>query len=78
MKVKDLIERLKKLNPDMDVFGYTEDERLVPNNDSFLLFEIMAVGSSKAEMTRLDDGRPYLKFKNDGKEIATLDITTDF
>jgi len=81
MKVNELIEKLSKLDPTLEVIGYTEDEKLLPAKDRFfLLFAIDDVSVTEAERVHTDDGQPYLKFGRSeaSRKIATLGITSDF
>ena len=80
MKVLELLEHLNKLDPELDVLCYSEDERLLSEKRSFILFEILDVSTIKAEQLFLDDGTPYLKFDSGPASVAmaTLDVTSDF
>jgi len=80
MKVRELQERLSKLDPELDVLCYSEDEKLLVEGRGFILLDILAVSTTEAERLRLDDGTPYLKFKKGpaSETIATLEITSDF
>jgi len=80
MKVRELQEALSKLNPELDVVCYSEDETLLVEGRGFILFDVLAASTSKAERLRLKDGTPYLKFSSDAAAaaIATLEITSDF
>ena len=80
MKVRELQEQLSKLNPELDVVCYSEDERLLVEGQGFILFDILAISTAEAERLRLDDGTPYLKFKRgpSSETISTLEITSDF
>lgn len=80
MKIRELQEQLSKLDPDISVICYSEDDNLLSKGHSFILFDISAVNSTVAERLRLKDGTPYLKFeRNPGaKEIATLEVTSIF
>ena len=80
MKVRELQEHLSKLDPELEVLCYSEDERLLVEKRGFILFDILAVSTAKAERLRLKDGTPYLKFEQgpDSVEMATLEVTSDF
>jgi hypothetical protein len=80
MKVRELQEQLSKLNPQLEVFCYSEDEKFLSEGRGFILFDILAVNSAEAERLRLNDGTPYLKFgKNPAASaIATLEVTAKF
>jgi len=80
MKVRELQEHLSKLDPELEVLCYSEDERLLVEKRGFILFDILAVSTAKAERLRLEDGTAYLKFEQgpDSVEMATLEVTSDF
>lgn len=80
MKVRELQEQLRKLDPELEVFCYSEDEKLLTQDRGFILFDIQTIETIEAERFRLDDGTPYLKLvKNPAASaIAILEVTTDF
>lgn len=80
MKVRELQEQLRKLDPELEVVCYSEDEKLLTQGRKFILFDIQTIETAEAERLRLDDGTPYLKFEKSpaALAIATLEVTTDF
>lgn len=80
MKVRELQEHLSKLDPQLDVVCYSEDEKLSVGARGFILLDVLAVDTIQAGRLRLDDGTPYLKFGKSpaASAIATLEVTTDF
>lgn len=80
MKVRELQEHLSKLDPELDVLCYSEDEKPLTEKRGFILFDILAVNTSEAEWLRLEDGTPYLKFERGANSVpmATLEVTSDF
>ena len=80
MKVRELQEQLNKLDPELDVVCYSEDERLLVEGRGFIPLDVLAVSTAEAERLRLDDGTPYLKFEKGpaSATIATLEITSNF
>lgn len=80
MKVRELQQKLNKLDPDLEVLCYSEDEILQSKGRMLCLFDIAAVSTTQAEMVRLEDNTPYLKLGNgpDSKNLAVLEITVDF
>ena len=80
MKVRELQEQLSKLDPQLEVICYCEDEKLANESRRFILLDVVAVNTTEAKRLRLDDGTPYLKFGKgpDASTIATLEVTTDF
>jgi hypothetical protein len=80
MKVRELQEKLGKLDPELEVLCYSEDEKLLVEGRGFILFDVLAVNTAEAEQLRLDEGTPYLKFGRSpaATAIATLEVTSDF
>jgi hypothetical protein len=80
MKVRDLQDKLNKLNPDLEVVCYSEDEILQKEGHVFHLFDIESIGTTFAERVRIGDNTPYLKLGKgpDSEELAILTITLDF
>jgi hypothetical protein len=80
MKVRELQQELNKLDPNLEVVCYSEDEKLLVEGRGFILFDVFAVNTTAAEQLRLDDGTPYLKFGSSptATTIATLEVTSDF
>jgi hypothetical protein len=80
MKVQELLAQLSNLDPELDVVGYSEDERLLVEGRGFILFDVVAVSTAEVQWLRLDDGTPYLTFDRGSASaaIATLEVTSDF
>lgn len=80
MKVRELQEHLSKLDPELDLLCYSEDEKLLTEKRGFILFNIIALNTSEGERLRLEDGTPYLKFERGPNSVtmATLEITSVF
>jgi len=80
MKVRELQKQLNKLNPELEVVCYSEDEKLLVEDLGFILLDVLGVNITEAERLRLDDGTPYLKFGKGpaASAIATLEVTTVF
>lgn len=80
MKVRELQEHLSKLDPELDVLCYSEDEKLLTEKRGFILFDISDVNTSEVERLRLEDGTPNLKFVRSPNSVimATLEVTSDF
>lgn len=55
MKVRKLQEQLSKLNPELDVVCYSEDEKLLAKGQGLIVFNIVAIDTKEAERIRLDD-----------------------
>jgi len=82
IKVKDLIDQLNKLDPTLDIYGYTEDDCLGTDGRPYLVFSIESTEISIVERERDSKGRPLLKFsdseqKGAGK-VAFINLSTDF
>jgi hypothetical protein len=79
VKVRELQQQLSKLDPDLEVVCYCEDEALLRDNRAFVLLDISVANATRAVRSRLDDGTPYLTFDNEkGNPIATLEVTSQF
>jgi len=80
MKVEELIARLRKLDPRLDVLCYCEDEEILPMSHGFRIFDIAAVDVTDAETTRTKDGVPSLKLgkSEHSSSHALIEITADF
>jgi len=63
VKVRELQEQLSKLDPELDVVCYSEDEGLLAEGRGFILFDMLAISTAEAERLRLEDGTPYLKLE---------------
>jgi hypothetical protein len=80
VKVRELQDKLSKLNQELEVLGYTEDEALLAKGHGFRLLEIHAVSESEGEMIRTEDHLPSVKL---GKSPASttfviLEVTAVF
>jgi hypothetical protein len=80
MKVKELQQQLSKLDPDLEILCYSEDEALQDKDQVFRLLDIESVTTSEGERIRLDDGTPSLKFGKspESEIIALLNVLSDF
>ena len=80
MKVKDLIAKLEKLEPELEVYAYTEDESLAKPNKSLHVFDIDNVDVQVAEAFRDEDRSPCITFgeSKSSRKLAFINVTTDF
>lgn len=80
MKVKELIAKLEKLEPDLEIYGYTEDESLAKPNKPFYVFDINSVDVQVAETFRDEDRSPSITFgeSKNSRKLAFINVTTDF
>lgn len=80
MKVKDLVQKLNKMDSELDVFCYSEAEDLLPAGHRFCLLEIEGISVIEGEKCRGDDGVPSLKLGKSqySKKHAVINVTSDF
>lgn len=82
MKVKDLINQLNKLDPNLDVFCYTDDNCFATNERSSYMFSIEEANVANVEGERNEKNQPIFRFCEEGKKgsrkIAIINISTDF
>ena len=80
MKVRQLIDKLKHFDEELDVLCYSEDGSLLPPKHTFRLFEINDVNNVEGEKLRGDDLVPSLKIGHSGlsEGHVIIDITADF
>jgi hypothetical protein len=79
MKVKDLIAKLSKLDPDLKVIC-VEDGPVPLHNDYPGPFEIVDINSQKVVTSRDSSGRVSIKFDHTAPgawELALIGITSD-
>jgi hypothetical protein len=78
MKIKQLIVKLQKLDPNLSVVCCSEDADLLKVGQGFMLFEIDGVTTVEAERTRVD-GKPYFKLGPGPRSSrhAVLDISSE-
>ena len=80
MKVRELQEQLSKLDPELDVVGFSEDESFLVKGRGFIVLDVVAVTTTEVPRLRFDDGTPYLVFDKGSAStaIAALEVTSDF
>lgn len=74
MNVGVIIKQLEKYDPETRVVVTTEDESILKKGDLVRVFEIIDTHKTKAELTRLDDGRPSLKYSQSSNAIDLVEI----
>lgn len=74
MNVGELIKELQNYDPKTKVFVTTESESIVKEGDLIRVFEIIDTHNTKAELMRLDDGRPSLKYNQCSNAIDLVEI----
>lgn len=80
MKVKDLIEQLQKLDPNLQVLAACEDEGVVVPGYFVRPFEVTEVTSVSVEIDSDDKGRRTMRAVpiEDGQKFAVIEITSVF
>ena len=82
MKVKDLIAQLNKLDPDLELYGYTDDDSLATSERAYHVFSIEGADISVIQRERDNNGRPVFRFSNiearESRKVAFINVTTDF
>lgn len=80
MKVKDLVAALSKLDQNLEVYGYTEDDSLVTQDRRFHIFFMDGVEVTPAETFRDKNHAPAIRFGQSEqlRNIAFVNLTTDF
>lgn len=82
LKVKDLIAKLNELDPNLEIFGYTEDQNLAAVDRPYHVFSIENVDVTTIESERDSQHRPVFNFCEAGKSgsraVAFVNISTDF
>ena len=80
MKVKDLIEQLQKLDPNLQVLAACEDEGVVVPGYFVRPFEVTEVSSVSVEIGSDDEGRRTMCAVpvEDGQKFAVIEITSVF
>ncbi|VVN71863.1 hypothetical protein PS718_00482 [Pseudomonas fluorescens] len=80
MKVKELIEKLQKLDQNLTVYVTCEDPDIVGLNNFVRPFVIEDVAVVEIDLTRDKDHRPEIAATSvgEGQKCATLEITSDF
>lgn len=80
MKVKELIAKLEKLEPDLEIYGYMEDESLAKSNNPLYILDIDSVDVQVAEIYRDENRLPCITFgeSENSRKLAFINVTTDF
>jgi hypothetical protein len=80
VKVKELIEALQKLDPNLQVLAACEDEGVVVPGSFVRPFEVVDASAVSVEIERDDQGRRTICSvpAEDGQLFAVIDITSVF
>jgi len=79
MKVRELVEKLKNLDGELEVICITEDEELLPKNLLLRLLEITDVVVTEAETYRNNEQVPSLRIVNSpaSQKYVVIEVTAD-
>jgi len=82
MIVKDLIEQLKKFDPELQVLIANEEEKIIGKNNLVKFFDITDIGIFYAETKRNDNGEVEFRFTGvatkESRKFLNIDVTTQF
>lgn len=81
MKVKDLIEKLQKFDPELPVFASTEDEELIKENVLFKILSIDNVTIVEGEPIREPETyKPSFKLgpSESSRKYVFIDVVAQF
>ena len=80
MKVKDLIFELEKIDPNLEIYGYSEDESIATSKKPFHFFFVDSVSMNRAILSRSTDGSPQAQFDNGhgSQKLALINMVADF
>jgi hypothetical protein len=81
LQVKDLIAALEKLDPNLHIYGYSDDPELVGENEAYKVFSVDSVDANQVERDRDDlTGMPKLKFSDskESQKVALLNLSYRF
>ena len=80
MKVRELIAQLQKLDQQLEVLCYTEDDSLLAPKHGFRLLDIVATSVVEGDISRGDDHIPSLKLDKGpySQKHAIIEVTSDF
>lgn len=74
MNIEELIKELQEYDPKARVLVTSEQESILKVEELIRAFEIIDIHKTKAEFTRLDDGRPSLKYNQSSNAIDLVEI----
>ena len=80
MQVKDLIEKLEALDPELDIYCYTEDEELLKNGSGIRVMFIENLSVVQAKTYRDGQHDPTISFEggSGSKKLALAHVTCNF
>lgn len=81
LQVKDLIAALEKLDPNLHIYGFSDDPDLVSRDEAYKIFSVDSVNAQNVEKGRDDlTGMPSLKFSTaeGSQEVAFVNMSYRF
>jgi hypothetical protein len=80
LKVKDLISQLSKVDQNLEVYGYSEDESIATDDKPFRFFSVDHVSVNGVILSRGKDGSPQATFDSGpgSQRLALINISADF
>ncbi|VXA58152.1 conserved hypothetical protein [Acinetobacter proteolyticus] len=82
MIVKDLIEQLKKFDPELHVLIANEEEAIIGSDQLVKFFDITDIGTFYAETKRNDNGEVEFRFTGiatkESRQFINIDVTSQF
>lgn len=80
MTVRELIERLQRFDPKLEVLCYTEDPELQAKGHLFRLLDIVSVDIAEGEKMCGDDQVPTMRLgkRPYSQKFVSIDVTCDF
>lgn len=73
-----MIAALSKVDGNLEVYCYTEDEAIAASGDPYQIFDVMNVDTAAVKQFRDEKGRPRMRFETDGHTVALVNVTGDF
>ncbi len=80
MKVKELINEIQKINPELEAVFYSESEEIAPKDSSFRIIDPTNFFEKEARLYRTDDGNPSVVFGHEPQlsmHYAFIEMTDD-
>ncbi len=80
MNVKELIGKLEKLDPELEVVFYSESEEIAPKDSSFRIIDPTNFFEKEARLYRTADGNPSVRFGHEPQmsmHYAFIEMTDD-
>jgi len=80
LKVKDLISVLSKVDQNLEVYGFSEDESIATDDKPFRFFFVDDVSVNGVILSRGDDGSPQATFDSGpgSQRLVLINMSADF